>query len=227
VEGARRPHVEPLVEPLDAADPRFAGAGEEPPPLRRRELVRSRGPDPSPFDPRARILRVALPAVFFAGAAAVVAVFFAGLDPGSGRQVVGREDAVRAAVIGRPRRVCYEGAQPCAWLTVVGDRLVAFNTNGPLPQEYGRQGIGWCPSSGGFGANATGSRFDAAGNVVRGPAPRGLDRFTVLRDNGGMLRIDFFSLTAGLQAEQVSTVVPPAGPHCPTIPFDRDADLRL
>jgi hypothetical protein len=42
-----------------------------------------------------------------------------------------------------------------------------------------------------------------------------------------MLRIDFFSLTAGLQAEQVSTVVPPAGPHCPTIPFDRDADLRL
>jgi hypothetical protein len=172
-----------------------------------------------------RVLRFALPALFFAGIVVVGAVFFSGLRPGPQSQAIGTEEAVRRAVADRPRRVCFNDNNPCAWLTVVDGELVAFNTNGPLPQEFGRAGVGWCPSSQWFGANGTGSRFDQAGRVARGPAPRGLDRFALRADAAGVLRIDFTELTTGVLAELTDTVTPPAGPHCDTIPFDRDADL--
>ena len=172
-----------------------------------------------------RILRIALPLLFAAGIGVVALVFFTGLRPGPQTTVLGRESAVRSAVEDRPRRVCFNDNNPCAWITVVRERLVAFNTNGPLPQEYGRAGIGWCPSSGWFGANATGSRFDQDGTIARGPAPRGLDRFAVTVDQLGRVVVDFAQLTAGVQADQVREVREPVGPHCETIPFDRDADL--
>lgn len=212
--------------PLDAADPRFAGsAGARVP--RRRTLVESKGPGVSQQDPRVRALRRLMRVAFIGGILAVVTVFVVGMDPGDGRQVVGPEAAVRAAVADRPHRVCYRGSQPCAWLTVVDGELLAFNTNGPLREEFGRQGVGWCPSSGYFGANATGSRYDQRGHLVRGPAPRGLDRFRLSSDVEGLVRIDFFSLTTGLQAARRVDLLPPAGPDCETIPFDRDADLDL
>jgi hypothetical protein len=215
-------------EPLDGADPRFDAALEAPPRPRRspRELVPSQGPGPSPYDERVRILRIAVPLLALGIVVAVAAVFFIGLDPGSGVQVVGPEPAVRAAIAERPRRVCLNGLQPCAWLTVVDDELLAFNTNGPLPNEYGRLGIAWCASSGWYGSNVTGSRFDQRGHVTRGPAPRGLDRFGLVRTRQG-LGVDFFSLTAGLPADLTEQTLPPDGPHCEEIPFDRDADLEL
>lgn len=215
-----------LVVPLDAADPRFAGSGAGAPPPRRR-LVRSQGPGPSHLDPRVRVLRAAIPLVFVAGVVVVAAVFWRGLAPSSGLHIVGDEAAVRAAVAERPHRVCLGDALPCAWLTVVEGRLLAFNTAGPLREEYGRSGVTWCPSSGCFGSNALGSRFDQAGALVRGPAPRGLDRYDLDVDDGGRVVVNFASLTTGLQRARVDAVRPPQGPDCDEIPFDRDADLRL
>lgn len=214
-----------LVAPLDAGDPRFAGSEEAREHPHHRALVESRGPGGLQDNPRVRVLRVAIPLAFAGGLAAVVAVFAIGLDPGSGSEVVGPVALVRAAVAERPRRFCYHGEQPCAWLTVVDGELLALNTNGPLPEEFGRLGVAWCASSGGFGSNVSGSRFDARGNVVRGPAPRGLDRYRLTLGPAGRLTIDFSSLTTGLQVAQVPGLIPPAGPLCDQIPFDREADL--
>ena len=172
-----------------------------------------------------RVLRVAVPVLFVAGILTVAAVFFRALDQGPLQLPLGPEPAIRAAVAQRPKRVCLGEITPCAWIAVTRGELYAFSTNGPLPQEFGARGVGWCPSSGRFGANATGSRWDAAGNVVRGPAPRGLDEFTLLiRD--GLVTVDFGHLSAGLPAWRVDEVIPATGPECEQIPFDRDADLE-
>ncbi|MDP9405524.1 MAG: hypothetical protein M3O86_02830 [Actinomycetota bacterium] len=222
------PFAGSFTPPLDASDPRFVGAApEQPPPATTRRLERSRGPGVGPEDPRVRLVRLVLPIVALAGVGVVVAVFFAGLDPGPQQRVIGSEPAVRAAVAQRPKRVCFNDNNPCAWLTVVDDDLVAFNTNGPLPQEYGRSGVSWCPSSRWYGANATGSRFDDHGRLVRGPAPRGLDRFGVRTTPEGLVVVDFQQLTAGPQAALTKETTPAAGPDCEVIPFDRQADLDL
>ena len=216
----------PGEQPLDGWDPRFSPPTAPGEPDTERRLVRSRGPGPSREDPQVRRIRIAVPLVFFAAVAVVGAVFFQGLQPGVQYEILGPEAAVRAAVAERPKRVCLNDNNPCAWITVVEDRLVAFNTNGALPQEYGRDGIAWCPTSGWFGANATGSQFDQAGRVAGGPAPRGLDRFG-LDVHDGIVRVDFTHLTTGLQRGQVGEVTPPEGAHCAPIPFDREADLTI
>ncbi len=182
----------------------------------------------SPLDPRVRVLRAALPLLALGAVVLIGAVFARGLDPPGGQvEVVGDEGAVRAAVAERPLRVCLGGRQPCAWLTVADGRLLALNTSGPLREEYGRNGVQWCPTSGHFGANNTGSRFDQAGRVVDGPAPRSMDRFHVRVDDAGRVVVDFAALTTGLQAHRVTETTPPVGPHCDPIPFDREADLEL
>lgn len=221
----RSPDGDRFTEPFDAVDPRFVEELDEVPPERPRRLVRSDGPGPNPDVPAVRILRIALPLVFLAGVGAIVAVFFSGLSPGPQSQVVGAEAAVRAGVVERPRRICFNDNNPCAWLTVVDERLVAFNTSGPLPQEYGRQGVGWCASSQRFGANSTGSRYDRSGQVAAGPSNRGLDRFTLSIRDGDVV-VDFSTLTAGPPAFTADPE-PAAGPDCDRIPFDRAADLRL
>lgn len=212
--------------PLDPHDPRFEGdpAG---PVARRRELVPSRGPGAREPGPAERVLRVAFPALAVAGLAVIGMVFFRGLAPGTSVEVLGPAEEVRAAVADRPRRVCLRGDAPCAWVTVVEGRVLALSTSGPLPQELGRLGVGWCSSSGRFGANTTGSRWDAAGNVVAGPAPRGLDRYTVAVTREGDLAIHFASLSAGLADWVATDLVPASGPECDRVPFDRDPDLRL
>lgn len=204
-----------IAAPLDAHDPRF------------RRLVESKGPGHSPEQPAVRLLRVLIPLVFVVVAAGVLAIFAVGLDAGDGVQVVGSEVAVRAAVAQRPHRVCYRGGQPCAWIALLDGELLAFNTYGPLAEETGRLGVAWCASSGQYGSNTTGSRFDARGEVVAGPAPRGLDRVRLSTDAQGLLRIDFSALSTGTQAGLAESVVAPTGPLCDVIPFDRDADLDL
>jgi hypothetical protein len=210
--------------PLDAADPRYVpGAPEDV--VRDRRLVRSAGPGPSPMDPRVRVLRIAVPGLFVAGILLVLAVFAVALRPARQVMDLGPEATVRAAVAERPKRVCLGGNLPCAWVTVVDGTLLALNTSGPLREEFGRQGVGWCPTSGYFGSNALGTRYDQQGHVVAGPAPRGLDRYRLRLDAGGHVILDFRSLTAGLQAFRTRAVRAPLGPDCPTIPFDREADL--
>lgn len=210
--------------PLDETDPRYGRRGPARP--HERELVTSRGPGPDPESAAARFARIIIPTIAVLGALAVAFVFWTGLDPGSGRQVVGPVEQVRSAVAERPRRVCYGGELPCAWLTVHDGELLALNTSGPLPEEFGRAGVGWCPGSELFGANSTGSRFDPAGRVLRGPARRGLDRFAVDVTDGEVV-IDFFALETGLPAGRADDLIGPAGPLCEDIPFDRDADLDL
>ena len=166
-----------------------------------------------------------IPVTFVTAIVGAALMLFVGLDPGSGRTVLAEASAVRSLVAERPYRVCYRDAQPCAWLTLDGGEIVALETNGALPEEYGRQGVGWCPTSGRFGSNATGSRYDATGEIVRGPAPRGLDRFRTALDDQGRVVVDFRSQSAGRQAGRVEDPVPAAGPACERIPFDRDPDL--
>jgi hypothetical protein len=220
---------ERFTEPLDATDPRFVGPGlDEPLPPRDRRLVRSRGPGGENLDaPAVRAFRIGLPLLVLAGIAVVVLVFSVGLSPGPQETVVGPVEVVRSAVVRRPQRVCFHDNNPCAWLTLRGGGLVAFNTNGPLPQEYGREGVGWCETSGWFGSNATGSRYDQQGRLARGPAQRGLDRFALRIDDAGRLVVDFQQLTAGEPGYTSGPPQPPDGPDCEPIPFDRRADLRL
>ncbi|MEE8599660.1 hypothetical protein [Euzebya tangerina] len=218
----------PDDRPLDAHDPRFGATERAAVPDESRTLVESTGPGISQEDPKVRILRVAVPLLALGAAAVTALIFFTGLSPGSSDVVVGQVDDVRAAVEDRPRRVCFNDANPCAWLTIARGELVAFNTNGPLAEEYGRQGVSWCSTSGWFGANSTGSRWDQDGRIVEGPAPRSLDRFNTSVDADGNLVIDFAALTAGLADWQVGgDTTARSGPPCQEIPFDRDPDLEV
>lgn len=219
----------PDEQPIDAFDPRFPDRGTEQDDVdRKRNLVQSRGPGPNPDDPKVRILRLAIPALAAAAILVIGTVFFQGLQPsGATTVVIGNVEAVRDAVAERPRRVCLNDNNPCAWITEFDGLLHAFNTNGPLPEEYGRLGVAWCPSSGWFGANSTGSRWDQHGQIAEGPSPRSLDRFTLTVENDGDVVVDFASLTAGRAEWQVEEVRPPDGPACEEIPFERDPDLDL
>lgn len=216
-----REHERRLHEqPLDADDPRFSGSRSDAgSPARARRLVKSQGPGPSPFDRRVRILRVAVPLLFAAGLAVVATVFVVGLDPSPTRTVnLGNEAAVRATVGERPHRVCLDAGQPCAWIDEVGGDLLALSAAGPVRDELGRAGIGWCPSSGYYGSNNTGSRYDPRGRLVEGPAKRGLDRYRiVVRD--GQVVVDFTDLRAGKQAHHTTETLPADGPDCERIPF--------
>jgi hypothetical protein len=215
--------------PLDPFDPRYGGRGGEADDVdRQRVLVEGRGPGRNPDDPKVRILRVAVPLLALAGLGAIIAVFFSGLSPGDSSVVIGTEEEVRREVDDRPYRYCFNGSNPCAWLSLVGGEVVAFNTNGPLAEEYGRQGVAWCATSGYYGANSTGSVWDQSGRIVSGPSPRSLDRFTTRVDPQGNLVINFAALRAGLADWQVDgDVSPPDGPMCEEIPFDRSPDLDL
>lgn len=215
-----------LTEPLDQTDPRFTGFARPPAGPRQRELVESRGPGQSPMDRRVRIIRMAIPTIAIAGVVAVAAVFWNALTPDSGEVALGDADAVIEAVAERPLRVCRGEGPPCAWLTTVDGELVALNTSGPVHAEYGRQGVGWCPSSGYFGANSTDSRYDPAGRLVAGPATRGLDRFRLSEEDDGELVIDFSRRTAGPRAGEASPL-PRTGPACDEIPFDREPRLEV
>lgn len=216
-----RHETRPPALPLDPHDPRFAdGGGNGRGPARPRRLVRSEGPGSSPFDERVRILRVAVPVLFALGVAATAAMFVAGLDPSPTQdELLGPEADVRAAVADGPVRVCLDGEQPCAWVDDVGGELVALSAAGPVRDELGRAGVGWCASAGYYGSNNTGARYDRMGRLVRGPARRGLDRYRIaVRD--GLVRVDFADLRAGPQAHQTTETIPAEGPDCEDIPFE-------
>jgi hypothetical protein len=213
-----------VTDQLDPFDPRFrppgngngaAGQHERRP----RVLVESMGPGPSHLSPQARMLRVGLPLAAALLAAGIGLAFFAGLRSGPRVERLGPEGQVRATVADRPLRVCLAGAGPCAWVSVVDGRWLALSTAGSLPEERGRHGVGWCPTSGHYGANRTGSRWDQAGRVVRGPAPRGLDRYSV-RVDGGEVVVDFTVLQAGLQSHRTADTRPADGPDCEPVPTE-------
>lgn len=212
---------DPALRPLDAADPRFP-AGTAPARLPRR-LVRSRGPGLAAEDPLVARLRVGLRVVATAGVALVLWIFFVGLDPGRPVVRVGAEAAVRAALAEEPRRVCQDVGRPCTWLSLVDGRLLALSTAGPLREERGRLGVTWCPGADVYVAANTGSRFDAGGDVVAGPAPRGLDAYAVAIVDG-QVQVDFAAVRSGRLAPRGLRTAT-AAPSC--LPRATALDLPL
>lgn len=70
-----------------------------------------------------------------------------------------------------------------------------------------------CTSSGRFECPCHGQVFNRVGEHVTGPAPRGMDRFTV-RIEDGRFMVDAHSVLRGLPAGASTVVDDPAGPSC-------------
>lgn len=70
-----------------------------------------------------------------------------------------------------------------------------------------------CSSSGQFECPCHGSKFDLAGEWVSGPSPRGLDRYEVKHDKGGLV-VDLGVLVPGPSHGTRTFETPPTGPAC-------------
>jgi len=73
--------------------------------------------------------------------------------------------------------------------------------------------VKWCKSSGWFECPCHGSRYNAVGELERGPAPRGLDRFA-LREVAGEVEVDTSTTYLGPPPGTRTTDQPAKGPHC-------------
>jgi len=73
--------------------------------------------------------------------------------------------------------------------------------------------VPWCDSSQGFECPCHGSKYNAHGEYVGGPAPRNLDRFQVTVDDLGNLVVDTGSIVETPRAP-ATTVDYPQGPAC-------------
>jgi cytochrome b6-f complex iron-sulfur subunit len=73
--------------------------------------------------------------------------------------------------------------------------------------------VKWCKSSGWFECPCHGSRYNAVGELERGPAPRGLDRFAV-QVVAGELEVDTSTTYLGPPPGTRTTDQPAKGPHC-------------
>jgi cytochrome b6-f complex iron-sulfur subunit len=75
--------------------------------------------------------------------------------------------------------------------------------------------VSWCENSGEFECACHGSKFNRAGEVRSGPAPRGMDRFAVLIDDDGVVSVDTGSVTEGPPAGTAESIdEPPTGESC-------------
>lgn len=73
--------------------------------------------------------------------------------------------------------------------------------------------VPWCASSGWFECPCHGSRYNVWGEYQFGPAPRGLDRFPVLVEDGRVV-IDTSTIVTGPSRGAGVLNEQPAGPHC-------------
>lgn len=73
--------------------------------------------------------------------------------------------------------------------------------------------VNWCESSREFECACHGSRFNRAGEVRSGPAPRGMDRFDVAVGDE-VVEVDTGMITEGVPPGEESIDEPPAGPSC-------------
>lgn len=73
--------------------------------------------------------------------------------------------------------------------------------------------VSWCASSREFECACHGSFFNRAGEVRTGPAPRGMDRFTVTV-NDGVVEVDTGEVIEGAPPGTFTIDEPPQGPSC-------------
>lgn len=73
--------------------------------------------------------------------------------------------------------------------------------------------IPFCDSSGRFECACHGSVFDLGGEYVKGPSPRGMDRY-LLKADGDNLVVDTRVLIAGPDRGAKQFLTPPKGPGC-------------
>lgn len=97
-------------------------------------------------------------------------------------------------------------------------RLYVVNAGGhlfALSQKCPHLGcrVPFCESSGRFECPCHGSVFDLAGEYIKGPSPRGMDRYEV-KVEGADLVADASVLTAGPDRGARDFLTPPKGPGC-------------
>lgn len=73
--------------------------------------------------------------------------------------------------------------------------------------------IPFCESSGNFECPCHGSFFDIAGEYIRGPSPRGMDRYE-MKLEGNNLVVDTGVLKDGPDRGVDTYLTPPKGPNC-------------
>lgn len=73
--------------------------------------------------------------------------------------------------------------------------------------------VPFCDSSGRFECACHGSVFDIGGEYVKGPAPRGMDRFHLSLDNGNLV-VNTGIEIAGPDRGAHQYLTPPKGPSC-------------
>ncbi len=73
--------------------------------------------------------------------------------------------------------------------------------------------VAWCESSREFECPCHGSTFNRAGEYRTGPAPRGMDRFTVVT-GGEVVELDTGDVIEGAPRGTQTIDEPPAGPRC-------------
>jgi len=74
--------------------------------------------------------------------------------------------------------------------------------------------VPWCEQSQWFECPCHGSKYNQAGEYQLGPAPRGLDRFTIQIDNGGNVLVDTSLVILGPPRGTNTIDEPPQGPFC-------------
>jgi cytochrome b6-f complex iron-sulfur subunit len=95
------------------------------------------------------------------------------------------------------------------YLTRIDDEVVALWQRCP---HLGCR-VSWCESSREFECACHGSSFNRAGEVRGGPAPRGMDRFTV-NVSGDLIEVDTGAIAEGAPPGEESIDEPPQGPPC-------------
>ena len=96
------------------------------------------------------------------------------------------------------------------YLTKIDDEVVALWQKCP---HLGCR-VAWCESAGEFECACHGSRFNRAGEVRSGPAPRGMDRFSVSA-TADLVEVDTGDITEGASAGSDESIdEPPRGSSC-------------
>jgi cytochrome b6-f complex iron-sulfur subunit len=141
------------------------------------------------------------------------AVIELGLSPDAVRQLIDQDNQPYYYGAGRFYLVSYEGeAADTVYQGLVGEGLMA------LYQKCVHLGcrVPFCTQSQWFECPCHGSKYNRAGEYRDGPAPRGMDRFRVVVENG-LVSVDTGTRIDGPPRGTDTIQQQPEGPFCVTI----------